>query len=110
MVLTAIVSQRLLPKAGGRGRAMAVEVLRNVHASAALIREGKTHQLYSVIETGTKDGMCTLDASLIRLYRRGLVSVDEARLHMHNPQILLDVAMKEAELPRQTGAKANLFD
>jgi len=95
LTLAAVISQRLIPKASGTGRALAVEVLKNVYASAALIREGKTHQLYSVIETGTKEGMTTMDASLIRLYQRGLVTREEAQLHMRNPQALIDMIAKE---------------
>lgn len=95
LTLLAVVSQRLLPRATGDGRVLAVEVLKNTHSSANLMREGKTHQLYSVIETGSKDGMVTLDASLIRLYQRGLVTAEEAQLHMRNPQELLDVALQQ---------------
>lgn len=95
LTLLAVISQRLLPKATGEGRALAVEVLRNTHSSANLIREGKTHQLYSVIETGTKDGMMTLDASLIKLYQRGVITAEEAQRHMRNPQALLDLALQQ---------------
>jgi twitching motility protein PilT len=110
LTLAAIVSQRLLPKASGSGRALAVEVLKNTHASAALIREGKTHQLYSVIETGTKDGMCTLDASLIRLHERGMITLEEAQLHMRNPQALIDLmAKKTAETGVASKVTRNLF-
>lgn len=96
LCLEAVISQRLLPKSTGNGRVLAVEVLRNVHSSAALIREGKTHQLYSVIETGTKDGMQTMDASLIRLYECGLVTREEAELHMRHPQALVDTITRKS--------------
>ena len=95
LTLLAVVSQRLLPRATEDGRVLAVEVLRNNHSSANLIREGKTHQLYSGIETGTKDGMMTLDSSLIKLYQRGIVTAEEAQLHMRNPQTLLDLALQQ---------------
>ncbi len=112
LVLTAVLSQRLLPKAAGKGRVLATEVLRNNNASAAYIREGKTHQLYTVIETGTKDGMGTLDASLVRLYKRGVITPDEARRHMRNPQVLIDLAMREKqqEQTAQAGPSKNLFN
>ena len=107
--LVAVLSQRLLPKAAGGGRVLAVEILRNTHSSANLIREGKTYQLYSVIETGTKDGMCTMDSSLIRLYQRGLITMEEAQNHMRNPQAILDAALKEAQgTPREEEAKSGL--
>lgn len=93
--LLAIVSQRLLPKSTGDGRVLAVEILRNTHSCANLIREGKNHQLYSVIETGTKDGMVTLDSSLIKLYQRGLISAEDAQMHMRNPNAFMDAALKD---------------
>jgi len=102
LTLLAVISQRLLPKATGDGRVLAVEILKNTHSSANLIREGKTYQVYSVIETGTKDGMVTLDASLIKLYQRGIITAEEAQLHMRNPQALLDLALQEK--PRQPAA------
>ncbi|MBI1386924.1 MAG: PilT/PilU family type 4a pilus ATPase [bacterium] len=95
--LLAVASQRLLPRASGDGRVLAVEILRNTHSCANLIREGKTHQLYSVIETGTKDGMVTLDASLIKLYRRGLITAEECQLHMRNPNAFLDAVVKDKQ-------------
>jgi len=97
LTLLAVISQRLLPKASGNGRVLAVEILRNNHACSALVREQKTHQLYSVIETGAKDGMITMDASLIRLYQRGIISREEAALHMRNPQALIEAIGKTAE-------------
>jgi len=106
LTLKAIISQRLLPKASGEGRALAVEVLKNVHSSANLIREGKTYQLYSVIETNIKEGMITMDASLIRLVKKGLISQEEARTFMRNPQDLIDqMAKEQEEKPLQTAAQ-----
>ena len=97
LTLLAVISQRLLPKKSGNGRVLAVEILRNIHSSANLIREGKTHQLYSVIETGAKDGMMTMDSSLIRLHERGLITLEIAQNHMRHPQSLLDTVMKNSK-------------
>lgn len=88
MTLLAILSQRLLPRADKKGRVLAAEVLRNNTAIANLIREGKTHQVYSVVETGHKEGMQTMDRSLKALYTKGLISRDEAVAHMRNPKDL----------------------
>jgi twitching motility protein PilT len=63
-------------------------MLKNNTAVANLIREGKTHQVYSVVETGHKEGMQTMDRSLKALYSKGLISRDEALAHMHNPKDL----------------------
>ena len=89
MCLLAVVSQRLLPRADVQGRVLAVEILRNNSAVANLIREGKTHQIYSVIETHAKAGMVTLDTSIKDLYLRGLVSYEEAVAHVKNAQVLM---------------------
>lgn len=86
--LLAIVSQRLLPKANGSGRVAAVEILRNVPAVANLIREGKTSQIATVLETHAKMGMVTMDAALKQLYRNGVIARDVAAKHMLNPQAL----------------------
>ncbi len=85
MVLLAIVSQRLLPRADGKGRILACEVLKNNRAVANLIREGKTHQVYGLMETSTKEGMTTLDRSIKELYMHGFVTYDEALAHLRNP-------------------------
>ena len=82
-VLLGVISQRLLPRAGG-GRIPAVEIMYKNHAVANLIRENKIHQLDSAIETGFKDGMISLDRALADLVRRGLVSVNDAFMYAKN--------------------------
>ena len=86
--LLAVVSQRLLPRANGKGRVLACEILRNNSAVGNLIREAKSHQIYSIMETHSKDGMITLDASIKQLYLRGIISYDVALNHVRNPQII----------------------
>lgn len=71
-----IVSQQLLPKIGG-GRCAAIEIMLGTPAIKNLIREGKTHQMYSVIETSAQHGMGTMDRSLCEHYRQGRVTFDE---------------------------------
>jgi len=88
MVLLSILSQRLLPRADGEGRVMAVELLLNTPAVANMIREGKTHQVQGTMETAAKEGMITMDRSLKHLYMEGLISYDEAKAHMWNPREL----------------------
>ena len=92
MTLLAIFSQRLLPRADKEGRVLACEVLRNTTAVANLIREGKTHQVYSIMETSTKDGMQTMDRSVRDLYMRGLIGYEEAIGHVRNPKTIMDVS------------------
>lgn len=71
-----IISQQLLPKLGG-GRVAALEIMTGLPSVKNLIREGKTHQMYSVIETSKNVGMRTMDASLADLFRQGYVSYEE---------------------------------
>ncbi len=77
--LQGVVAQQLLPTADGRGRVAAVEVLLPTPAVRNLIREGKTHQLYSAIQTGGEHGMQTMDAALVDLVQRGRITAEAAR-------------------------------
>ena len=86
--LLAVVAQRLVPRSDQPGRVAAVEILRNNTAVANLVRDGKTHQLYGVIETGARDGMRTMDAALKELYLKGMIAYEEARMRMRNPSQL----------------------
>jgi twitching motility protein PilT len=77
--LRAVVTQRLLPRARRPGRVPAIEVLRGTHAVASLIREGKTAQLSTAIQSGKRDGMVPLERTLADLVRSGQVTADAAR-------------------------------
>ena len=76
-VLLGVLSQRLLPRLDGKGRAAAFELMAGTPPVLALIRDGRTHQLQSTIETSQKDGMCTLEKSLEELYNQGIISEDQ---------------------------------
>jgi twitching motility protein PilT len=84
--LQGVVSQQLLPKADGRGRAAAREVMVVTSAIANLVREGKTHQIYSAIDTGAKFGMISLDNSLLNLVKQKVITPDVAISKSSNPQ------------------------
>ncbi len=77
-ILMAICSQRLVPAIGG-GRVVAAEVMLANSAVRSIIREGKTHQLDTVIQTGASEGMQTMDRTLAKLVKTGVVSYDSAR-------------------------------
>ena len=77
-VLEAVVSQQLIPTADGRGRVAAFEVLHANHAVRNLIREGKAHQLASVMQTNRKSGMITMDEAILRLYQEGRIDREMA--------------------------------
>jgi twitching motility protein PilT len=77
--LRAIVSQRLLPRADGKGRVPAFELMMVTTAVSTMIREDKTFQLPSVMQTGKAAGMITLDDSIAELLQQRLISVETAR-------------------------------
>lgn len=77
-ILMAICSQRLVPAIGG-GRVVAAEILIANPAVRNIIREGKTHQLDAVIQTGADAGMQTMDRTLVGLVQSGVITYDEAR-------------------------------
>lgn len=76
--LIGVVSQNLIRKAKGGGLIPVVEVLVSIAAVRKLIREAKTHQLYSIMQTRTKEGMKTTNATLVELIINGLISRKEA--------------------------------
>ncbi len=72
-VLEAVISQQLIPTSDGRGRCAAFEVMHANHAVRNLIREGKSHQLQSVMQTNRKIGMITMDDAILQLYYDGRI-------------------------------------
>jgi twitching motility protein PilT len=86
--LQGVVTQQLVPKPDGRGRSVAAEVLVATPAVRNLIREGKTHQIYSSMQAGGKYGMVTMDQSLATLFRAGKISFDTALERCANPEDL----------------------
>lgn len=77
-ILQGICAQRLVPAIGG-GRVVAAEVMVANPAIRNIIREGKTHQLDTVIQTGSDQGMQTMDRTLVKLVQSGVVTYDDAR-------------------------------
>jgi len=85
--LTGIFSQRLIPRISG-GLIPAYELLINNNAVSNLIRERRTHEINTVIETSSQDGMIDLNRSLAELVRAGEISVESAYLNSLNPKNL----------------------
>ncbi|HEY76334.1 MAG TPA: type IV pilus twitching motility protein PilT [Thermoflexia bacterium] len=81
MTLAGVIAQRLIPRADGTGRVAACEVLIGTPAVRNLIRERKTPQMVSVMQTGREHGMQTMNQALYDLYRRGLITLEEAQAH-----------------------------
>jgi twitching motility protein PilT len=86
--LQGIMTQQLLPNAEGSGRVVACEVLVPNPAIRNLIREGKTHQIYSVLQTGSASGMQTMDASLASLVRQNKITQKLAEARSSTPEEL----------------------
>jgi twitching motility protein PilT len=85
-VIQAIFSQLLLPKATGRGRVLASEVLIATPAVRNLIREGKIHQVYTIMQAGRQYGMQTMNMALADLYNRGLITYEDAITYSTDPE------------------------
>ena len=88
IALQGIVTQQLLPTADGVGRVVACEVLMPTPAVRNLIREGKTHQIYSAIQTSGQVGMQTMDAHLAQLVRMGRITRELAEQRAAVPEEL----------------------
>ena len=89
--LLGVVAQRLIPRADGSGRVLALEVLVRNDAITNCIKEGNTHQIYSMMQIGKADGMITLDNSLAELFKSGLISEQDMLLRAHDPQLIVNL-------------------
>jgi twitching motility protein PilT len=96
-VLEGILCQTLLPRANGKGRVMAMEILVPNSAIRNLIREDKVHQIYSMMQTGqSKYGMQTFNQSLATLYFRKMISLQTALSRSSNPDELQEMISRGA--------------
>jgi twitching motility protein PilT len=99
--LRTVISQEILPRASGKGRVAAYEIMHKTPAVANLIRERKTNRIASVIQTSAKMGMITLDDFLFNLYRKGTITgevcLDRAqdRSEMQKKMLMTEGAEKE---------------
>jgi twitching motility protein PilT len=97
MSLEAVLTQALLPRADGKGRVLAMEILIPNVAIRNLIRENKIHQIYSVMQLNQeKTGMQTLNQSLANLYSRGLITMETAMNVTSFPEELKDILQRRA--------------
>ncbi|HUP53654.1 MAG TPA: type IV pilus twitching motility protein PilT [Longimicrobiales bacterium] len=88
-VLEGVVTQTLLPRAKGKGRVAAAEVMMCTPAIRAVIRDEKIHQIYSLMQAGKKHGMQTMNDALHMLYMKGEVTLEEALKRSSDPNELL---------------------
>ena len=106
-VLEGVLSQSLLPKANGKGRALALEVMIPNAAIRSLIRDDKIHQIYSQMQMGQdKFGMQTLTQSLFMLYHTKQVSMEMALLRASDPDELKQMIANPASALRRTTGTA----
>lgn len=87
-VIQAVISQQLLPNIKGNGRVAALEIMVNTPGIQNLIREGKTNQIESVVQTGNKYGMKTMDMAISELYKKGAISMEIAMAYAVDREIL----------------------
>jgi twitching motility protein PilT len=92
--LQAVVSQTLIPKVGG-GRVLCMEIMVATPAIRAIIREDKIHQIYSMIQSGQKYGMKTMNQSLAELYQSGKITINDAMSHSNNIQELNEMLSRQ---------------
>lgn len=97
LVLEGVISQLLLPLAIGKGRTGAFEVMVSTEAIRNLIREGKTDQMVSYLQTGSQYGMHTMDQALEDLVLSGKVTAEEALMRHSKP----DEMKRKVSTPRQ---------
>ncbi|MDO8502550.1 MAG: type IV pilus twitching motility protein PilT [Gemmatimonadaceae bacterium] len=102
-VLEGIVTQTLVPRANGRGRAMAAEVLVVTPAIRALIRDDKVHQIYSSMQSGKKFGMQTQNDALYALYMSKDITEEAALQVTSSPEAFLRMIGKEPEAEQKPG-------
>ncbi len=88
LALQGVISQRLIPTSDGKGRVAAIEVMSVTPAVANLIREKKTHQIYSMIETGSKEGMLSMNQSLADLCKSRVIRIGDAITYSNKPELL----------------------
>ncbi|MET0647505.1 MAG: type IV pilus twitching motility protein PilT [Pyrinomonadaceae bacterium] len=105
LVLEGILCQSLIPRADGRGRAMALEILVPNPAIRNLIREDKVHQIYSMMQTGQgKHGMQTFNQALATLYHKRLISIEVAMQRSSNADELRELIEHGAGINTGNGA------
>ena len=93
-VLEGVVAQQLLPRARGGGRVLVPEILVCTPAVKAVIREGKTHQIYTLMQAGAKFGMQTMNQALFSAFANRLISYDDAMGRSFDPQELQQMIAK----------------
>ena len=103
--LSWVLSQKLIPRADGQGRILAMEVLKNVPAMGNLIRTGNWQQVYSTMETQVKEGMMTMEQHLLHLFQHGYITRESAQTYANEASIIerLNKMQREQQQGQGTG-------
>lgn len=94
--LQAVVSQRLLPRADGKGRVLATEIMACNNAIRACLRDRRSEQMIGLMEISSKDGMHTIDDSLVELLEKKLITPEEALLNARDPSRMTNTKPKKS--------------
>jgi twitching motility protein PilT len=86
--LSFVLSQKLVPRADGNGRILAMEVVKNIPALGNLVRTGNWQQVYSTMETQSKEGMMTMEQHLLHLYEHGVITKESAITYTNEASLL----------------------
>ncbi|MGD0210008.1 MAG: type IV pilus twitching motility protein PilT [Desulfomonilia bacterium] len=105
-VLEAVIAQQLIPRLDGKGRVLSAEVMITTPAIRNLIREDKIHQIYSQMQVGqTKHGMQTMNQSLLNLYMRKLITLDDSLGRSMDPEELRQMMASPAQHRNVSGTE-----
>ena len=94
-VIEGVISQQLIPTADGRGRTVALEIMTATPALRSMIRDGKTHQIQNVLQTGQQFGMCTMDGSLLDMHHRGKITREDLLAYAIDKDSLMKLMGKQ---------------
>lgn len=103
--LRGVVSQLLVPRADGKGRAPALEIMVCTAAIANMIRENRTFQIPSMMQIGVKQGMRLMEQSLLDLVEQGIIKAEEAMQRVENPQAFAQLLARRADGDKDEGAE-----
>lgn len=92
-VLQGVISQQLVPVVNNDGRVAALEIMTTTPGIQNLVREGKTHQIESAIQTGGKYGMKTMDMALVELYKKGSITLETALMYSVDKETIKRIMM-----------------
>ena len=98
LTIIGVLVQQLVPKSDETGRVLATEVLEATPAVRNLIRKNDLQQLYSIIQTSTAEGMCTMNNSLLKLFKAGKISLEQAMLFTTRQKELEQLVARETRV------------